>query len=45
MTNIILDQYEQDLEDSFNDQQSIKTRSLLDHFKIVATKHLKNQKV
>lgn len=42
--NIILDKYEQDIEDSFNNQKSIKTESLLDDFKIAATKHLKNKK-
>ena len=39
-----LDKYEQDIEDSFNAQKSIKTNSLLDNLKIAATKHLKSKK-
>lgn len=44
MTNITLDKHEQHIEDSFNDQKSIKTKSLLDDFKIAAAKHLKSKK-
>jgi len=44
MTNTVLDEYEQDIEDSFNTQKSIKTKSLLNNYKIAATKHLKSKK-
>lgn len=39
-----LDKYEQEIEDSFNAQKSIKTKSLIDNFKTAATKHLKSKK-
>ena len=39
-----LDKYEQEVEDSFNDQKSIKTKSLIDNFKTAATQHLKSKK-
>ena len=42
--NTILDEYEQDIEDSFNSQKSIKTKSLLDNIKFAAAKHLKSKK-
>jgi predicted DNA binding CopG/RHH family protein len=42
--NTVLDRYEQDIEDSFNTQKSIKTKSFLDNLKIAATKHLKSKK-
>ena len=42
--NTILDKYEQNIEDSFNAQKSIKTKSLVDNLKIAATKHLKSKK-
>ena len=42
--NTILDKYEQDIEDSFNAQKSIKTKSLVDNLKTAATKHLKSKK-
>ena len=41
---MILDQYEQEIEDSFNSQESIINKSLLDNLRIAATKHLKNKK-
>ena len=39
-----LDKYEQEIEDSFNSQESIIKESLLDSLRISATKHLKNKK-
>jgi len=42
--NTILDKYEQDIEDSFDTQKSIKTKSLVDNLKTAATKHLKSKK-
>ncbi|RYE13864.1 MAG: hypothetical protein EOP45_20545 [Sphingobacteriaceae bacterium] len=41
---MILDKYEQEIEDSFNSQESIINESLLDSLRISATKHLKNKK-
>jgi predicted DNA binding CopG/RHH family protein len=42
--NTKLDKYEQEIEDSFNAQKSIKTNLLIDNLKTTATKHLKSKK-
>jgi predicted DNA binding CopG/RHH family protein len=44
MMNNTLDKYEQEIEDSFNAQKSINTKSLTDNFKTAAAKHLKSKK-
>ena len=42
--NTKLDKYEQEIEDSFDNQESVKTNLLIDDFKTSAAKHLKNKK-
>lgn len=42
--SIKLDKYEQDIDDSFDAQKSIKTKDLLEKFKGGAIKHLKSKK-
>ncbi len=39
-----LDKYEQEIEDSFNAQKSIKAKHLIDNFQTAAAKHLKSKK-
>jgi predicted DNA binding CopG/RHH family protein len=39
-----LDKYEQDIEDNFDIQETVKTDSSLNKFKISAQKYLKNKK-
>ncbi len=39
-----LNKYEQEIEDSFNDQTSINSKSLTDNLKMSAVKHLKSKK-